>query len=86
MLGPEHPDVAQSLNNRALLLESQGEHNDALPLLERASSIRRKKLGENHHCTVDTQISLERVQKYVGEQETNTGPRGTKHPEEAWYY
>ncbi|CAN0337603.1 unnamed protein product, partial [Ectocarpus sp. 12 AP-2014] len=48
MLGPEHPDVAQSLNNRALLLESQGEHNDALPLLERASSIRRKKLGENH--------------------------------------
>ncbi|CAM9386450.1 unnamed protein product [Ectocarpus sp. 12 AP-2014] len=62
----------------------EGRHNEALPLLERASSTRRTKLGENHHYTVDTQISLERVQKHIGEQETNMGPRGTKHPEEAW--
>ncbi|CBN80054.1 hypothetical protein Esi_0031_0001 [Ectocarpus siliculosus] len=64
---------------------SQGKHNEALPLLERASSIRGKKLGENHHYTVDTQISLERVQKHVRERETNTGSIGTRHLEEAWY-
>lgn len=63
----------------------QGKHNEVLPLLERASSILRKKLGENHHSTLDTQISLERVQKHVREQENNTGSRGTKHLEEAWY-
>ncbi|CAN0092693.1 unnamed protein product [Scytosiphon promiscuus] len=65
MLGPEHPDIAQSLNNRAWLLERQCKHNEALPLFERAVSIRRKTLGESHHSTVDTRISLERVRKHV---------------------
>ncbi|CBN74854.1 TPR repeat-containing protein [Ectocarpus siliculosus] len=69
-LGPDHPALATSLNNRARMLEAQGKHNEAIPLLERASSIRRKRLGGCHHSTVDTQITLERVQKHVRE-ETN---------------
>lgn len=49
----------------------QGKHNKAISLLEAASSIRRKKLGEIHHSTVDIQISLERVRKHIRERETN---------------
>lgn len=32
LLGDEHPDVAQSLNNLALLYKSQGRYSDAKPL------------------------------------------------------
>ncbi|CAM9318180.1 unnamed protein product [Ectocarpus sp. 8 AP-2014] len=46
----------------------QGKHIEAIPLLERASSIRRKSLGEGHHSTVDTQITPERVRKHVREE------------------
>ena len=35
-LGPDHPDVAQSLNNLADLYRAQGRHADAEPLYKRA--------------------------------------------------
>jgi tetratricopeptide (TPR) repeat protein len=35
-LGPDHPDVAQSLNNLALLYDQQGRYADAEPLYKRA--------------------------------------------------
>jgi tetratricopeptide (TPR) repeat protein len=47
-LGPNHPDVATSLNNLALLYKDQGAYAKAEPLLARALDINEKVLGPNH--------------------------------------
>ncbi len=44
-LGPEHPNVAMSLNNLALLYEAQGRYGDAEPLYKRSLAISEKVLG-----------------------------------------
>ena len=36
-LGPDHPDVAQSLNNLAVLYDAQGQYAKAEPLYLRSS-------------------------------------------------
>jgi tetratricopeptide (TPR) repeat protein len=51
MLGPQHPDVAQTLNNLAELYRQMGDYNKALPLYQRALKIVEKKLGQNHPTT-----------------------------------
>jgi tetratricopeptide (TPR) repeat protein len=55
VLGPEHPDTAQSLNNLALLLQAQGDLAAARPIHERALAISEKVLGPEHP---DTATSL----------------------------
>jgi tetratricopeptide (TPR) repeat protein len=55
LLGPEHPDVATSLNNLAELCESQGRYAEAEPLFQRALTIREQALGPEHP---DTATSL----------------------------
>ena len=47
-LGPEHPLVAQSLNNLAGLYHDQAEYDDAEPLYKRALTIGKKSLGSGH--------------------------------------
>ena len=47
-LGPDHPDVARSLNNLAELYENQGRYAEAEPLYKRALAIREKALGPDH--------------------------------------
>jgi CHAT domain-containing protein/Tfp pilus assembly protein PilF len=47
-LGPDHPDVATSLNNLAAVYNSQGRYADAEPLLKRSLAIREKVLGPDH--------------------------------------
>jgi tetratricopeptide (TPR) repeat protein len=47
-LGPNHPDVASSLSNLALLLCDTKEYEQARPLLERAVSICEKELDIEH--------------------------------------
>ena len=47
VLGPNHPDVAASLNNLAELYRT-GRYTDAEPLLKRALAIREKSLGPDH--------------------------------------
>jgi CHAT domain-containing protein/Tfp pilus assembly protein PilF len=47
-LGPHHPDVAECLNDLALLYKSQGEYAKAEPLYIRALDIFEKVLGPNH--------------------------------------
>ena len=47
-LGPEHPDVAQSLNSPAGPYHAQGKHAEAKPLLKRALVIMEKALGPDH--------------------------------------
>jgi len=46
--GPEHPDVATSLNSLALLYYTQGKYSDAEPLYKRSLAIREKVLGPEH--------------------------------------
>ena len=48
-LGPLHPDIAQSLNNLAGLLESLGDYGGARLLYERALAIWEQVLGPPHH-------------------------------------
>jgi tetratricopeptide (TPR) repeat protein len=47
-LGPDHPEVAESLNNLAELYGAQGRYADAEPLYKRALAIREKALGPDH--------------------------------------
>ena len=47
-LGTEHPYVAQSLNNLAVLYDTQGKYAEAEPLYKRALAIDQKALGPEH--------------------------------------
>jgi tetratricopeptide (TPR) repeat protein len=47
-LGPEHPNVAESLNNLACLLREQGRYAEAEPLYRRALAINEKTVGPGH--------------------------------------
>ena len=46
--GPDHPDVATSLNNLAELYRAQGRYADAEPLYKRSLAIREKAFGPDH--------------------------------------
>ncbi|NIS69438.1 MAG: tetratricopeptide repeat protein, partial [Proteobacteria bacterium] len=46
--GPNHPNVATSLNNLALLYKAQGKYSEAEPLYKRALKIWEKALGKDH--------------------------------------
>ncbi len=47
-LGLEHPSVAASLNNLALLYHAQGKYAEAEPLYKRSLAIWEKALGPEH--------------------------------------
>ena len=47
-LGPDHLDVARSLNNLAGLLKAKGNYAAAEPLYRRALAIAEKALGPDH--------------------------------------
>ena len=47
-VGPNHPSVAQSLNNLAGLYNTKGQYAQAEPLFKRALVIREKALGPEH--------------------------------------
>jgi len=51
-LGPDHPDVATSLNNLAGLYDSQGKYDEAEPLYLRALEVKEKALGPDHALEV----------------------------------
>jgi len=48
VLGSTHPDVAESLNNLAVLLNAQGDYAGAEPLYREALAMRRQVLGNEH--------------------------------------
>lgn len=59
VLGPDHPDFAYSLNNLAMLYETLGEYDKALPLYQSALAIREKVTGPDYgQGHADTAISL----------------------------
>jgi tetratricopeptide (TPR) repeat protein len=47
-LGPEHPDVALSLNNLANVYRDQGRYAEAEPMHKRALAIKERALGPDH--------------------------------------
>jgi tetratricopeptide (TPR) repeat protein len=47
-LGPEHPDVAMTLNNLAVLHKAVGKYAEAKPLNQRALTIFEAALGPTH--------------------------------------
>jgi tetratricopeptide (TPR) repeat protein len=59
VLGPNHPDVAQSLNNLASLLYTKGDYAGAEPLYRRALAIDEKALGPDHPTTRIYQKNLD---------------------------
>ena len=48
LLGPDHPDVATSVNNLAQLYRTQGRYAEAERLFKRALTINEKALGPAH--------------------------------------
>jgi tetratricopeptide (TPR) repeat protein len=66
-LGPDHPDVAASLNNLAGLMQEQGDFTDALPLFERALAIREKALGPTHPNVASSLNNLARLLQTKGD-------------------
>jgi len=57
-VGPDHPDVARSLNNLAGLYDAQGDYAKAEPLFKRSLAISEKALGPDHP---DVATSLENL-------------------------
>jgi tetratricopeptide (TPR) repeat protein len=47
-VGPDHPNVATSLNNLAELYRTQGDYTKAEPLYKRSLAISEKALGPDH--------------------------------------
>ena len=66
MLGPDHPNVAPSLNNLAALYRAQGRYADAEPLYKRSLAIREKELGPDHPDVAQTLNNLAELYRAQG--------------------
>jgi len=67
MLGPEHPDMAQSLDNLATLCRSKGKYELAKPLYQRALAIYQQQLGTQHSQTLAVRGNYADLLKKVGQ-------------------
>jgi tetratricopeptide (TPR) repeat protein len=67
VLGPEHPDTAQSLHSLGALLHDQGDLASARPLAERALAIWEKVLGPEHPNTATSLNHLALVLRDQGD-------------------
>ncbi|MEJ5377094.1 MAG: tetratricopeptide repeat-containing protein, partial [bacterium] len=65
--GPNHPDVATSLNNLALLYKTQGDYAKAEPLLKRSLAIYEKALGPNNPSVATSLNNLAELYKTQGD-------------------
>jgi CHAT domain-containing protein/Tfp pilus assembly protein PilF len=66
VLGPEHPDVATSLNNLALLYSDRGNYAEAEPLYQRSLTIREKALGPEHPSVATSLNNLAGLYRQMG--------------------
>ena len=67
VLGEQHPDYANSLNNLALLYESLGDSAKAEPLYRQALDINRQVLGEQHPGSATSLNNLAMLYKSRGD-------------------
>jgi tetratricopeptide (TPR) repeat protein len=95
-LGPEHPDLATSLNNLGGLYMNQGKYEEAEPLYQRAIAIDEKALGPEHPglaTDLNNLATLYRIQGKYKEAEPlflrairiREKALGPEHPELATY-
>ncbi len=66
VLGGNHPDVAISLNNLAVLLSNTGRIEEAEPLLRRALQIRESNYGPEHPLTAEIVSNLKALLEIRG--------------------
>ena len=66
VLGKEHPDVATSLNNLALLYSNQGNYQQAEPLYQRSLAIWEKVLGKEHFSVATSLNNLAELYREQG--------------------
>ncbi|RKK27891.1 hypothetical protein BFJ66_g16444 [Fusarium oxysporum f. sp. cepae] len=58
VLGKEHPDTLDSMNNLALVLDKMGEYGEAEKMHREALEAREKVLGKEHPDTLDSMNNL----------------------------
>ncbi len=66
-LGPNHPQIANSLNNLSALVQAQGDLAAARPLFERALAIREQALGPDHPNMANSLNNLAQVLQAQGD-------------------
>ena len=66
IVGPDHPSVATSLNNLAILYDTQGQYAAAEHLYKRALSIDEKALGPDHPSVATTLNNLALLYRATG--------------------
>ena len=64
--GPDHPNVAESLNNLGELYNTKGDYAQAEPLIKRSLTIREKALGSNHPDVAESLHSLAELYQTQG--------------------
>jgi len=64
--GPDHPNVAASMNNLAELYRAQGKYAEAEPLYKRALKIWEKALGPDHPDVATVLENLAGLYKEIG--------------------
>ena len=67
--GPDHPDVAQSLNSLAQLLQTSNRAAEAVPLMRRAVAIWEQSFGENHPQVARARNRLAQLLQAANQQE-----------------
>ncbi|HLZ61756.1 MAG TPA: FxSxx-COOH system tetratricopeptide repeat protein [Ktedonosporobacter sp.] len=65
-LGAEHPDLATSLNNLAVLYKEQGKYAEAEPLYQRAIAIREQALGPKYFLVAAPLSNLAEIYREQG--------------------
>lgn len=58
LFGDEHPDIAHSFNNLALLYDNQGRYGEAEPLLQEALAMRKRLFGDEHRDVAQSLSNL----------------------------
>jgi tetratricopeptide (TPR) repeat protein len=74
-LGEDHPDVADTYTNTALVYDKQGRYEMALELYEKCLAISIKALGEDHPDVADTYTNTALVYDKQGRYENFWQPR-----------
>ncbi len=69
LLGPDHPEIALSLNLKAILLGVSGRRQEARPLYEEALRIRQKSLGRRARQTAESLMNLSTLHTNLGDYE-----------------
>lgn len=66
VLGEKHPDTLESMNNLAVVYQSQGHYLKAMGLIEQALLLTKEVLGEKHEDTLRCMANLAVNYQYLG--------------------